>query len=141
MNTEQQAQLLEEIAAVMRERPKDWWREFEINNTGRAIKPCWFSPKSPGQVLDSLAEAHVRRRPRAITIAGIDVPEPMWEAPPVGAEYYEADTTLPQLAYKYRWTGEEADLRKLKRRRCHLTREAAEAHARAEIIASGGEVE
>ena len=65
MSAEQQAKLLEEIAAVMRERPEDWWREFEFRCGG------WNTAKSGTSVLRAVAGgSRVRRRPRTIRIEG-----------------------------------------------------------------------
>ena len=67
MNTEQQAKLLEEIAAVMRKRPEDWWREFQyLDNTN-----IWFDAQHALAVWAAfINEMPVRRRPRTITISG-----------------------------------------------------------------------
>ena len=138
MSTEQQAKLLEEIAAVMRERPEDWWLEFEVrskldgwHDTNRG-QVEWFVFNRP------LA---LRRRPRTITIAGIEVPEPMREAPPVGARYWVVDPTYKKPFRINHWDGGAFELRQLKRGFCHYTEGAAQQHARALILASGGEVE
>ena len=66
MNTEQQAQLLEEIATVIRERPEDWWRGFEGIDFSKKWKPF----ESASDVFAALGSQDVRRRPRTITIAG-----------------------------------------------------------------------
>ena len=138
MNTEQQAKLLEEIAAVMRKRPEDWWREFQyLDNTN-----IWFDAQHALAVWAAfINEMPVRRRPRTITIAGIEVPEPMREAPPKGANIYIADLLKRALVTCSSWDGTRWDFLQLQRGHCHLTREAAQQHARALIIASGGKVE
>ena len=138
MNTEQQAALLEEIAQVMRERPEDWWREFQVrsnldgwHDTNRG-QVEWFVFNRP------LA---LRRRPRTITIAGIGVPEPMREAPPVGTECWRVDLRGEPLAMRIIWDDVGAEKLWLRRGLLHRTEEAAQQHARALILASGGEVE
>ena len=142
MSTEQQAQLLEEIAAVMRERPEDWWREFEFyaykdgaHETGEWLH-CW----NKYQPVNSLVDDRLRRRPRTITIAGIEVPEPMWEAPLAGAQYFVPHLTTPALSAQYHWDDDAVAQRNFSRGLCHHTPEAAKQHARALILASGGEV-
>ena len=136
MNTEQQAALLEEIAQVMRERPEDWWREFEFRCGG------WNTAESGTSVLRAVAGgSHVRRRPRTITIAGIEVPEPMREAPTRGTQYHCPDLLMRGLTSWAGWSEAKTDYQSLARGICHYTEEAAQQHARALIIASGGEVE
>ena len=66
MNTEQQAQLLEEIATVIRERPEDWWRGFEGIDFSKKWKPF----ESASDVFAALDSQDVRRRPRTIPING-----------------------------------------------------------------------
>ena len=143
MSTEQQAKLLEEIAAVMRERPEDWWLEFERRWHAPDCVGAWIPARGSGQVWIALhdSEWEVRRRPRTITIAGIEVPEPMREAPPKGANIYIADLLKRALVTCSSWDGTRWDFLQLQRGHCHLTREAAQQHARALIIASGGKVE
>ena len=72
MSAEQQAQLLEEIAAVMRERPEDWWLEFERRWHAPDCVGAWIPARGSGQVWIALhdSEWEVRRRPRTITISG-----------------------------------------------------------------------
>ena len=68
MNTEQQAQLLEEIATVMRERPEDWWREFEWTPSGESGP--WEVCENKHQPVNAALDNRLRRRPRTITING-----------------------------------------------------------------------
>ena len=138
MNTEQQAKLLEEIAAVMRERPEDWWREFD----GECPHRGWLPIRAPNEVWGLMEDGVlVRRRPRTITIAGIEVPEPMREAPPVGTRYFVTNPGGYVFATANDWEDDAADHHLLSRGLCHRTMEAAGQHARALILASGGEVE
>lgn len=81
-----------------------------------------------------------RRIPRTIRIGEIDVSEPMRVAPQAGAYYYVATTEYQELCYQSRWDGDSQDHARLARGLVHLTREAAEAHARALIAVSGGDV-
>lgn len=70
-----------------------------------------------------------RRKPRTININGIEVPEPMREVPEDGTKYYmpmcdnEVDCSV--------WGNSMSDTRWLNWGVCHLTREAAELHAKA----------
>ena len=66
MSTEQQAKLLEEIAAVMRERPEDGFLQFE-----RRCQSHWRSITSWRYLMSDLKDCPGDvRRPRTITIAG-----------------------------------------------------------------------
>ena len=131
--------LLREIADAAQQNPEEGFMEFE-----------WSTPRSPFFINDDgWAELcrrvgdpdyTVRRRPRTITIAGIEVPEPMRTAPPGGTTYWVADPRRFK-AHRVQWDGVPSEYWCLRRGLCHLTKEAAETHARALIIASGGEVE
>ena len=143
MSTEQQAALLEEIAQVMRERPEGWWREFEIlvypngyGDHGEWVQ-CWASY----QPTEWFYPEKVRRRPRTITIAGIEVPEPMRNKPPLRTECWRIDLRDEPLAMRMIWDDVGAEKLWLRRGLLHLTEEAAQQHARALILASGGKVE
>jgi len=133
------ASLLREIADEMERSPEKGFMEFEwargrklfkINEDGWA-ELCRRTA-DPGYT--------VRRRPRTITIAGVEIPEPMREPPPVGTTYWVANPFFIR-AEDTQWNGRVAEHELLRRGLCHLTKEAAETHARALIIASGGEVE
>ena len=134
------ATLLREIADEMERNPEKGFREFE-----------WAIPQSPFVINeDGWTELcrrvgdpvyTVRRRPRTITIAGIEIPEPMRTAPPVGATYWIATPLHRFKTHRMQWGGAVVERDWLRRGLCHLTKEAAETHSRALIIASGGEVE
>jgi len=72
-----------------------------------------------------------RRKPRTININGHEVPEPVRDAPRFREEYFIVDTWNDEIVDSYHWNDDEADRRLLKRGIIHLTREAAEAHAKA----------
>lgn len=71
-----------------------------------------------------------RRKPRTIHINGFEVPEPVREPLQRGQEYFVAsiDGEKPEMLP---WDDDEIDKRVLKRGLIHLTREAAELHAKA----------
>lgn len=75
----------------------------------------------------------VRRKQKMLSINGHEFPEPMRDAPKVGQTYW-----LENMAFKFVWSGDDSDKRWLSLGLCHSTREAAEAHRRAIILASGG---
>jgi len=89
------------------------WKEWE---------DCEFCPEWNN-------EFEYRRKPRTININGIEVPEPMREVPKDGTKYYmpmcdrEVDCSV--------WQNSMSDNRWLSWGVCHLTREAAELHAKA----------
>ena len=74
------------------------------------------------------------------SINGYEYPEPVREPLEQEQEYWEVDLTCVGLALHYRWANTSMDRAMLKRGVIHLTKKAAEAHARALILAGGGEV-
>ena len=82
-----------------------------------------------------------RIRPRTIRIGEIDVPEPVRECPPLGVKYYYPTINYSQTYDAFTWQGDGFDKRLLERGLIHLTREAAEQHAKALIIVSGGKID
>ena len=138
MSTEQQAALLREIADVMEERPEDWWREFEIT---RPQSSDWHQTDRPTFIRYAFSgEWKIRRRPRIITIAGLEVPEPMRKAPKEG--YVHVANPLAHLLVRtFLWESKDWQLKVLRLGLVHATEDAAQQHARALILASGGEVE
>ena len=141
MSTEQQAQLLEEIAAVMRERPEDGFLEFQHNLLERRT----WNPYTDWirLVKDAVGmPTRVRRRPRTITIAGIEVPEPMREAPEVGTWVCPISINAGERCTGFRWEGKRLYEETLLRQgMLHPSEQARDEHERALILASGGKVE
>lgn len=74
------------------------------------------------------------------SINGYEYPEPERFTPPFETLYWYPAITQESKVYTACWNGGTTDTRLLKRGLVHLTREAAEAHARAIILAGGGEV-
>lgn len=76
------------------------------------------------------------------SIKGYEYPEPVREPLEIGQRYWIPLAEEDDLTYAegYEWGDSEVDMVWLKRGLIQLTREAAEAHARAIILASGGEV-
>ncbi len=79
------------------------------------------------------AELERRRKPKTITINGIEVPEPLKEAPKHGDKYYTVSLSGKNKAYSRNWLGRAEDVRRLSCRVSHLTEEAAIKHAEALI--------
>lgn len=73
-----------------------------------------------------------RRKPRTININGIEVPEPMRNAPKHGSIYFFPRIELgDKYAFATQWSGDYIDEMRLKDGICHATSEAAELHAKA----------
>ena len=87
-----------------------------------------------------LAECY-RINPRTIRIGEIDVPEPVREPLNVGETYYVVHASAATIGMEFTWDSDSVDNRSLSRGLIHLTREAAELHAKALILVSGGRVE
>lgn len=79
-----------------------------------------------------------RRKPKTIRIGDMEVPEPMKTAPEYGTVYWFPSFRHSKPANNFAWSGDEGDNRMLQRGFCHATKEAAEAHAQALILISGG---
>ena len=134
------ASLLREIADEMERSPEEGFKQYEWSTTQR---PFVINEDGWAELCRRVGDPAytVRRRSRTITIAGIEIPEPMRTAPPVGATYWIADPLHRVKASRMRWDGLNHEPEWLRCGLCHLTKEAAETHSRALIIASGGEVE
>ena len=75
-----------------------------------------------------------RRKPRVILINGIEVPEPLREKPEVGAKYWIPDiwdTEGDPTSAAIHWKNDGSDNGWFSIGICHLTKEAAELHAKA----------
>jgi len=133
------ASLLREIADEMERSPEKGFMEFEWSRGRKLFK---INEDGWAELSRRAADPEytVRRRPYTITIAGIEIPEPMRTAPPVGTTYWIADPLRFQ-AHWMRWDGSRGAHKWMSRGLCHFTKEAAETHARVLIIASGGEME
>ena len=80
-------------------------------------------------------EAKYRRKPRTIRIGEFDVPEPLREAPVYRAQVFYPRVDMTEHAGCFEWSGISCFVM-LERGVCHLTREAAELHAKALISLS-----
>ena len=72
-----------------------------------------------------------RFKPKMIRCGEMEFPEPMRVAPELDTRFWLATTLEDVLVY--RWENDAFDQKVLSRGICHLTEEAAEAHARALI--------
>ena len=88
--------------------------------------PTYFSD----YILRGDLDITMSRNPRTININGIEVPEPLREAPDAGSEYYVPNIHIPS-PYRLSWEGKEVDFLALRAGLAHRTKEAAETHVRA----------
>lgn len=79
-----------------------------------------------------------RRNPKTITINGIEVPEPMRVDPKYKEVYWVASVSY-NCAQSCVWRSDDVDKKWLASGLIHSTKEAAEQHRRALILASGGD--
>ena len=119
------AELMAQYAEDAKTHAEPWtlW-EVRVTKTGDwspllAGSPSWF------------VENDYRRRPRTIIINGHEVSEPLREAPNVGAKVYLVSLSEKAVSNWLVWEGDDFDLRCLRSGLLHLTRDAAEQHARA----------
>ena len=66
---------------------------------------------------------------------GVEFPAPEREAPARGTTYWMCDLLSPAKVFESQWQAMNVDRTALERGLVHLTREAAEAHARAMLAA------
>ena len=74
-----------------------------------------------------------RRKPQFININGFEVPEPERNALDHGDTYYLPVTTHKTLVIRYFWQNDDWDYRLLAHGMVHISKKAAEIHARAII--------
>lgn len=116
------AELMMQYAQDATETDKPWER-WELKNYGgweRTVShPAWD-------------ECVVyRRKPKCILINGIEVPEPMREAPELGTPYWIVDLNDESSASPLCWIDDKFARECLQRGICHLTEKAAVLHTTA----------
>ena len=77
-----------------------------------------------------------RRKPKTITVNGIEVPEPIREEPKVGEKYFLVSITALTLVTRNSWANDAYDTQWLNKGLLHFTEEAAIAHAKALLAPS-----
>lgn len=127
-------------AALMAEYAKDAaesempWKNWEfLDHSPNQWLQCLYSPEWN-------EEYAYRRKPKTIRIGDMEVPEPMKTAPEYGTVYWFPSFHCSEVADNCSWAGDDIDNRLFQRGFCHATLKAAEAHAKALIKVSGGEV-
>lgn len=116
------------------ETDKPWERwESRIEGSTGPWGPIHFSP-----TWDTYYE--YRRKPSMLLLNGYEYPEPERVAPVEGTRYWIPNIrTLNKLTTLVFWSGSVFDFFQLRRGMVHLSKENAEAHTRAIILAGGGE--
>jgi hypothetical protein len=103
----------------------------------------WFPSDWRALTAEAYAEAQFRIKPRmrSVTVDGVkyEWPEPMRVAPEYGTPYWYI-SAYPNKVCESSWTNHEYDKEVLKIGFVQATKEGAEAHRRALIAVSGGEL-
>ncbi len=118
------AQLAMQYAQDMLETETPWER-WQFRDT--AVGTDWENFLSTGPLWH--IDIEYRRKPRVIN--GIEVPEPMREKPELDTQYFFVTIGVNESVGIARWDDHAIDIRLLELGICHLTREAAELHAKA----------
>lgn len=128
------AELMMQYAQDAMETDKPWerWQVLARNDLERwrlrargdswvdcAKTPLWFE------------DCEYRRKPRTININRYEVPEPLRTEPSIGTTVYYPDLTIGGLVIMTEYWNTTLKIRLLKKGLLHLTREAAEIHAKA----------
>jgi hypothetical protein len=108
--------------AMESEKPWERW-EYYCFHKGKWV-PIHNSP-----LWDDGAE--YRRKPRTININGFEVPEPVREPLRIDDDYYIPYLGSPSLTVDTTWWNDDCDTNRIKSGIVHLTKEAAELHAKA----------
>ena len=105
------------------------WERWEFKGRDNGFNGCLKHPEWHEHY-------EYRRKPKTITINGIEVPEPIREAPKVGEQFFFVDLSLPTLTTYHPWEDDAYDRAWLKKGLIHSTKEAALAHAKALLAPS-----
>lgn len=109
--------------------PEAWVVEYRFssreawNDAGDA--PLWY---------ESVEYRLIPKR-KMMHLNGVEFPAPEREAPARGTTYWMCDLLSPAKVFESQWQAMNVDRTALERGLVHLTREAAEAHARAMLAA------
>ena len=99
------------------------WERWDISSYRGVWVQCQCHPKWDLCV-------QYRRKPRTININGIEVPEPLREAPEIGSYFWVPNIPIPS-PYRLSWEGKEVDFLALRAGLAYRTKEAADTHGRA----------
>ena len=105
------------------------WERWEFTSNYAGFNKCLKHPEWNDHF-------EYRRKPKTITVNGIEVPEPIREELKNLERYYLAYPFSEELYSEYYWTGAKPDKLWLENGLIHSTREAAIAHAKAMLAPS-----
>lgn len=126
------AELMMQYAQDAMETDKPWERWQFFTNDGK-WEDCVYAPMWG-------VSSKYRRKPRTININGYEVPEPLRTAPCVGTTvYYPCLSKFSRVNCNKFWDTSVSDML-LESGLLHLTREAAEIHAKALLSFTAKEV-
>jgi len=97
------------------------------------------NPGSFADLLQALAEYDAATKPKTVVVNGVEVLEPVRELLSDGDCYYIPQVLRADVVNRLTWHGNAEDVMLLSRGLIHLTRAAAESHARALIAATAQE--
>ena len=112
--------------AAETDKPWEYW-EYKVGVTG--FIGCSKHPEWND-------DFKYRRKPKTITVNGIEVPEPIRETPAMGDKYYLVNPAAFTLITHNSWANDPYDTQWLNKGLLHLTEEAAFAHAKALLAPS-----
>lgn len=108
------------------------WERWEAKRSRQPEAYPWVQVKEQQGMWN--VDFDYRRKPRTIRIGEFDVPEPLREAPAIGAyAWWPGFAMLDSLAACFMWRGGTDEYEMLRRGVVHTTKEAAELHAKALI--------
>lgn len=105
------------------------WERWEFKGSDNGFNGCLKHPEWH-------EDFEYRRKPKTITVNGIEVPEPIREEPKVGEKYFLVSLTAFTLVTSNPWANDKYDNEWLNKGLVHLTEEAAIAHAEALLAPS-----
>ena len=105
------------------------WERWEFKGCDAGFNKCLKHPEWNDHF-------EYRRKPKTITVNGIEVPEPIREAPKVGEKFFFVDLSVSTLTTHFSWENDAFDRDWLNKGLLHFTKEAAIAHAKAMLAPS-----
>ena len=117
------ADLRGEVIEVLRD-----WRWYEICALDELLSSYYVGSK-------------LRIKPKTITLAGVEFPEPMRVAPKIGEGYWLAYATEAADVSPMTWNNELSDKWRLKRGLVQARRQGALDQTRAMVLSVGGSLE
>lgn len=105
------------------------WERWEFKGGDAGFNRCLKHPEWQEQF-------EYRRKPKTITVNGVEVPEPIRKEPEIGDKYYLVYPITGNFFIDYSWTNSKQEKQWLEKGLLQQTRHAAIAHAKAMIAPS-----